>query len=507
MKKILLFSILSIAYIQFSVAQSDIDALRFSQTFEGGTARSLSMAGAFSSLGVDLSVLATNPAGIAFSRNSYFSITPQLGYTKTSSLFNDAAYSEDDYNFKINNIGFTSTYLNNSSEKGWKALSLGVAYNKLKNFNMSYVAQGNNTSSSMLDHFMYNSDGNISDNLYNNSALMRESYAWETFLLDLDTENNPNLYYWNPIWADGKYGQLQQKTMEAIGNVGEYSFALAANFEDILYLGATLGIQSIYYKENTIYSEDDVNGNITEFKSFEMREMLQTTGTGYNFKFGIIVRPITSLRISAAFHTPTFYSIHDNYSLGMESHFDYAITESAAMDFYSKDAADVLIGELVSDYKLSSAPKFIAGASFIISNFGLISMDYEYTDFSLMDMSASDYNYFNTNQFIAENYTVSHTIRLGTEIVAIPGIALRGGALYATMPQNFVDDDYNRTRLAYSGGIGLNSESAFLDLGLIYETFKWQQYSYTLPSDGAVPPLERVKYENFSFVATFGLRF
>ena len=507
MKRIILMLSVAFLFVGYTSAQSDIDALRFSQTFEGGTARSLSMGGAFSSLGVDLSVLATNPAGLAFSRNSYFVFTPQLGYTKTNTLFNDASITDDNYNFKINNIGFTKSYVESSAEKGWLGASFGVAYNKLKNFNSSYIAQGVNNNSSMLDHFMYNSDGNNPDNFYNENAiaLMRESYAWSTWLLD--TVPNTNNLYWNPIWDDGGYGQTQQKIIERMGNIGEYSFAFAANYSDMFYIGATFGIQNVYFKENIEYSEFDEADNITKFKSFTMREMLTTTGSGYNFKLGIIVRPIPSLRISAAFHTPTFYSLHDSYSLGMEAHYDSAITTDGSMDFFSKNDGD-LISELVSDYQLRSAPKILGGVSLLLGHIGLISVDYEYVDYGLMDMSADDYNYVDLNAFISENYSETHTVRLGTEIIAIPGVAVRAGAIYSTSPQGFVEGDYNRMRMAYSGGIGLNSDNVFLDLAVMYEALSWQQYAYTLPSDiSFYAPIEKHEYENISFVATLGFRF
>ncbi|MBL0343571.1 MAG: hypothetical protein IPP71_23575 [Bacteroidetes bacterium] len=45
-------------------AQNEIDALRYSQSMFGSTARSLSMGGAFGALGADFSTLSTNPAGI-----------------------------------------------------------------------------------------------------------------------------------------------------------------------------------------------------------------------------------------------------------------------------------------------------------------------------------------------------------------------------------------------------------------------------------------------------------
>ena len=46
------------------ISQNDIDAMRYSQTFFGGTSRSKAMAGSFGALGADGSCMGTNPAGI-----------------------------------------------------------------------------------------------------------------------------------------------------------------------------------------------------------------------------------------------------------------------------------------------------------------------------------------------------------------------------------------------------------------------------------------------------------
>ena len=49
-------------------AQTELDALRFSQTTITGTARSLGLAGATSAMGADLSAATLNPAGLGFYR-------------------------------------------------------------------------------------------------------------------------------------------------------------------------------------------------------------------------------------------------------------------------------------------------------------------------------------------------------------------------------------------------------------------------------------------------------
>lgn len=37
---------------------------------------------------------------------------------------------------------------------------------------------------------------------------------------------------------------------------------------------------------------------------------LNMTGTGVNFKMGLIVKPINELRLGVAFHTPTFFNVN-----------------------------------------------------------------------------------------------------------------------------------------------------------------------------------------------------
>ena len=64
----------------------------------------------------------------------------------------------------------------------------------------------------------------------------------------------------------------------------------------------------IRYFERSTYSEIDVADTVGwDFNSFDIYDRLETRGTGFNFKFGIIVRPVDFLRIGGAIHTPTCY--------------------------------------------------------------------------------------------------------------------------------------------------------------------------------------------------------
>ena len=51
-------------------------------SFGFGTARSMAMAGAFTSLGGDLSAMGINPAGLGMYRSNEISLSPMLGFQK-----------------------------------------------------------------------------------------------------------------------------------------------------------------------------------------------------------------------------------------------------------------------------------------------------------------------------------------------------------------------------------------------------------------------------------------
>src|SRR5512137_2926767 len=88
-------------------AQNVNDALRYSQIFYTGTARFMSMGGAFTALGGDLSTLTQNPAGLGVFRSSEISVSPQLFYNNTSASFN--GISKDYlYNFNLGQAGIVS---------------------------------------------------------------------------------------------------------------------------------------------------------------------------------------------------------------------------------------------------------------------------------------------------------------------------------------------------------------------------------------------------------------
>ena len=135
-------------------AQNEVDALRYSQTYITGTAKSVSMAGALGAVGGDFSALSINPAGIGLYRSSALSFSPTMYTNSTQSEFLGNSFTDDVVNLKIGNFGVV---LNNSKgrESGWISTSFGFGYNQVANFNQDIIMKGINNNNS------YQSSNNV----------------------------------------------------------------------------------------------------------------------------------------------------------------------------------------------------------------------------------------------------------------------------------------------------------------------------------------------------------
>ena len=105
MKKYIL-SALVIAISTGVWAQNEQDALRFSQTMHGGSARTISMGGAFGALGGVFGALSINPAGIAIFRQGEFSFTPSFSNIGSEANYLGTRISDSQYKMGFNQFGF-----------------------------------------------------------------------------------------------------------------------------------------------------------------------------------------------------------------------------------------------------------------------------------------------------------------------------------------------------------------------------------------------------------------
>jgi hypothetical protein len=157
------------------------DALRYSQVFYGGTARFMSMGGAFTALGGDISSLSQNPAGIGVFRSSEMSVTPQLNYINSTAGFHGNT-SDYIYNFNLGQAGFVSNIVTNKGSTGLLKLNFGYSFNKTNNLHQETRIQGINNTSSMADYWAGVGEGTKYYNLEG-----PEGIAYDTWIIDTIT--------------------------------------------------------------------------------------------------------------------------------------------------------------------------------------------------------------------------------------------------------------------------------------------------------------------------------
>ncbi|HEY3371957.1 MAG TPA: hypothetical protein VGK10_13965, partial [Prolixibacteraceae bacterium] len=391
MKKLVYtISILLMACSTF--AQDLTDALRYSNSHIRGTARSAAMGNAFGALGGDFSSLSINPAGVGVYRSGEFTLTPSFGQSTVDGTYLGNKISDSQYNISLDNLGYVASFkTGENSESGLVSINFGLGFNKLGGLSMNSLAEGSNADHSLLTYFTeYANNNNLAtgdlDPYY-------EQLAYNTDLLLYDQNKKE---YFNDL-TDHGYGQSQRKTINRKGYINEYLLSVAANFNHKFYLGATLGIHDVYFKENTDLYEWDAKNDIPYFNSLNFTTYLKQTGNGVNFKIGAIFKPIEQLRLGIAFHTPTFYKINEVYDRGMKSSITYD-------DGVTETKSAVPDKEGLYDYEIETPMKTILSGALVIGKAGLISVDYEIVDYSSAKLkNASDgYNYFDENTNITQ---------------------------------------------------------------------------------------------------------
>jgi hypothetical protein len=468
--------------LNISKAQNEIEALRYSQMYWGGTARYLGAGGAFGAVGADASAISTNPASMGVYKKSDLNFSPSIHYSKAIVDYNNTSAEDFKYNFNVSNLGVVLSGqigATNSETPQWKFMQFGFGLNRLANYNNNTVIEGFNDKNSLMTQYRDFANGIKPANLNKFDTWL----AYETYLLDpLDTIN---FLYSSPV-ENG--GVQQRKTINTKGSMNEWYFALSGNYDDKLFIGATLGLPYFNYKESSQYEEEDIHDTINGFKNFTINDNLTTNGSGVNLKVGFIYRPVEMFRFGAAVHTPTFfYRISDTFTRDIKSN-----VNGIAYDIKS----DVL------DYKyeINTPLRLMGNMAFTYKNFGFIGLDYEFVDYSSTRLRSSDYNFFTENNNVKAKYQAQHVVRAGGELNLSP-MAIRLGYAYYTNPFKSSVNDASRSSI--SGGVGFRSESAYIDFAYIYSMVKEDYYLYAPAYVNAA----NQKFSTSNFVATLGVRF
>jgi hypothetical protein len=465
-------------------AQTNIDAFNYSQSSVAGTARYISMGGAFSAVGGDLTTMAHNPAGLAIYRRMDISFSPSVYSGSTQTDYLGSMERDGRTAVNIGNVGIVvSSNPENGDKDGWVCWNFGVAYNRIMDFNNVHSFRGFNSNSSLLDHFAQQAQGKP----YTDLDSYTDYLAYYTYLINPDSANS-----YSSVAQGGNV--LQTRTARMRGSVGETDLTVSGNYANKLYVGASLGISRLNYREDAFYQETDSKNVIPQFNQYDYTTSYTTFGSGINLKLGLIFRPSDFIRVGASIQTPTWYKMSDDYTSSMYSKFDSSKT------FFKESPQGAF------DYTFNSPFKANGGLAFIFEDKGLLSVDYTYTDFSLAEFNAFGLTYSQVNTDIYRTYTATHDFRAGTEW-RIGNISLRGGLGYTTSPLNeaYQVNGYDFSQLRYSGGIGIRDKVFYLDMGYLYSVSKQYYQPYYVENVNVDGCYEKVSGHNFTL--TLGAKF
>lgn len=497
MKNQILLSAASLLFVCQISAQSYLDVQLFSETNVVGTARTASMAGAFGALGADISSLSTNPAGLGLYQSVDFSFTLGLGATDRTSYYSGNKFTARVGDFNLNSLG-AAFPVKSDPDSDWKRQNFGFAYNKTKDFRANTYIHGNDDSGSLVDVFFDNANGKTLDELDS----FFELSAFDTDLIDLDVDSNgyiDNGQYFREVYA----GQDQYKEVITDGQMGEVALSYAASYQEKLYIGSSLTINTVEYARRSKYTENNFNDTLSTVQSFEFYEYQYTSGSGVGLKLGAIYKANKNLRLGLSYHTPSILYLSDQYDTRLDV--NHSFNDSAYA--YSKMSPTG-----VYDYQVTTPSKLMVSGALILSKQFIVSADFELVDYSQASLSGQpeDDQYFNDQNSIIQNrYSEVANMKLGAEL-NLSSILLRAG--YATYGNPLAGDlqstdptanVYSSEREMYSVGFGKRNQFSYIDFAFVFSEGSYTTWLY----NAYYTPPVKVVDTNYSLLLTMGWKF
>jgi hypothetical protein len=483
-----------------SYAQYTSDALRFSQTNYGSTARFKALGNAQIGVGGDMSSLGGNPAGLGLFTRSEFSLTPEFNQTGINSTYLNQNMNTTRGQLNVNQLGavfFSPTYKRKGQDtkSGLVSMVFGLGYNRNNDYGSENNFSGINRTSSIADYFAELAGSSSPNSL---TAGTPERIAYDNYLISYDDVAGN---YYPETFADNTTGNTQSKNELRTGAVSEFNFATAANIGNRVYIGASIGLLNIRYNSDAQYVEtgrareylnDNLTGNNINYKLLFNQNQV-TKGSGINGRIGVIFRATEGLRLGATVQTPSWFVIDDSYSESLDNRGTIrGTTDSKTYDF---------------TYNLRTPLKASLGGSYIIGGQALLSADVDFVDYASTKFSTNNngdnVTINDNNTSVRNNFTSAVNYRVGLEY-KISEISLRGGYAVNGSPYK-TDENGLFDAKAYSGGIGYRTGKYAIDLAYQRLENTATISPYTL-NNGNEPMANTVNTKNNVFL-TFGVRF
>ncbi|THH37761.1 hypothetical protein [Neolewinella litorea] len=465
--KILLSAVLALVVAGSATGQTYSDVLRYSYFSPQGSARFAATGGSLTPMGVDATTLHTNPAGIGWNRYNMAQITPGFSFTGTSAnLANStdaSSVSESAATFTLPSVGLI--FAGPTRSVNWSTLNFGVSVTRLADLNQQLAFSGR-TPGSIIEGFAEIIDIGDSDPYGADLALpfLIEDPATNRVYSDFYDFDNQTTRD-EPISRNGLYDRR--------GSINEAAIGLGGNYREKVLWGFSLGIPFFSYDEVYTYEEVDDQDVIPAFENSAYNQNLNNSGTGFNLKLGLTALPTEQIRISAAVHTPTFWTIDEQFS----TTFGYFYTENGSAEGGTERSP-----LLSQAYNLQTPWRFMFGVGALIGDRGFVSLDADYADFTSNSISFDDFATANAvsdavNADVDAILGSSLGLRAGGEINIDP-IQVRAGVGYRQVPFAEYLNNEDEAVMTYSAGAGYSLGKFFVDLAAQYQAYSSFQNPY-----------------------------
>lgn len=440
-------------------AQNVVDATRFGSSTITGTARYRAMGGAFGALGGDPSAMSDNPAGMGIYRGtSEISFTPNLSiaHANTDATVKSKQKKAD---CSVSNLAYIISFKTRNAEH-LVNFNIGLGFNHSEGMNRKYKMTldspehsfgaylANRVNNTLLNYGQYSNPSFMqSDEAWDNDSGIApiDLYAYDCYAVDQvydeDSDGKKNLYD-GVESMDQHYGwdSFQRLFVRETNRNDEYNINFSGNWDDFIYGGLTMTINDLNSVIETEFDED--YNYVYQGDYIQYLNNLETKGSGFGLKAGVLIKPTDNWRIGFAAHTPTWYKMEDFYNGQMVTSDPRIKGEYSGGKTYSYK------------YRYQSPWQMQASTALVIAQKALLSFEADMKDFATQKYKADrdswmeDEDYNDINSVFKDYNKIQFTLKAGAEYRLTDHFSVRAGYIYQGSP--YKDDLYNNPQASRS---------------------------------------------------------
>jgi hypothetical protein len=499
-------------------------ARTFSQSGTTGAARFQAIGGSHTALAADLTSISSNPAGLGFYKRSELGLSLGLNSLNSTAQYIDGSTDDSKLNVNLPNFGIVfggnGSYNNQSGD--WRG-AFGVSYNRQASLHNNFSYEGTNNRSSFVDYVAEQAtlagytgaqlDGPDHWNSQSQQALSTEGLFYQAYLIN-PTKVNANGVGLPPYARYDVNSPVRQTgSYSSKGAISNWTFGYGTSYKDKFYLGGSLGLARMRFDSKNSIQEVYTTGK--SVRGMTYNETLVTDGSGLNISLGIIYKPTNSLRVGAAYTSPTWYSeIKETFNQNVTPN----VIGIPSTDNNGKPVTITSVSKVESapnefTYQLRTPSKASVGIAYFFGKNGFISADVESVGYAGMQVSSeelsasADANFKNKyNGRIKNNYQNAMNVKLGGEY-RTGTLNFRAGVAQYGDPYKSSYDGIDRSQLVLSGGIGVRNETFYFDAAVTHSNANSAYTPYVIQRSTSDYTSAKLNNSNTNLILSVGVFF